>query len=129
MPDSKAEWVARVLGYDPRTKPGEAGGGEPAGLAAWQAARAAALASIDALAAAFADFPHPEAPAAIILLRSIRANLTESPTTPAQIEELETYLKTDDIIGEAEEENGFGIKVELRAPLLAALARLRAAPA
>jgi len=96
----------------------------PMGMAGWQAARGTALASLKALEGAFRDMKEPETDRAIILLRAIQANLTAAPTTPAQVKELETYIKTDRIIQEAEMPNGFGFKVELRDPLLAALAGL-----
>jgi hypothetical protein len=95
------------------------------GMAGWQAARGVALASLKVLEGAFRKMKEPETDRAIILLRAIQANLTEAPTTPAQVTELENYLTTDRIIQEAEMPNGFGFKVALREPLLAALARLR----
>jgi hypothetical protein len=120
----KSGWVRRVLGIDlaPLNT-------LPTGLAAWQAARSAAIDTLDLLADAVDTLPIPEAPEAIILLRSIRANLTEAPTTPQQIEELRRYLETDDVIAEAEDPNGFGITVELRTPLLAALNAIQPAQA
>ncbi len=102
--------------------------GGPNGIAGWQAARGTALASLKALEGAFRKMKEPETDRAIILLRAIQANLTEAPTTPAQVKELETYLSSDRIIQEAEMPNGFGFKVELRRPLLAALAGLRGEP-
>ena len=63
----------------------------------------------------------PEADEAVILLRSIRANLTESPATPQQIEELRRYLEEDDVIDAAESPNGYGVELLLRDPLLDAL--------
>jgi hypothetical protein len=68
-----------------------------------------------------------DAPEAVILLRAIAANLTEEPSTPQQLAELRRYLETDDVIEEAEEPNGFGIEVSLRAPLLEALSALESA--
>jgi hypothetical protein len=67
----------------------------------------------------------PEGDAAIILVRSIAANLTEKPTTASQIQELQHYLETDEVIEDAEAPNGFGIQVRIRQPLLASLAGLR----
>ena len=97
----------------------------PRGMAEWQAARATALATLKALEAEVRQMEVEEGPEAVILLRAIQANLTAQPETPQQVAELQRYLETDDIIAEAEEPNGFGITVSLRAPLLAALAGLR----
>jgi hypothetical protein len=117
----------------PQTKPPESkppGPTAPAlnGMALWQAERGTALASLKKLEGAFRAMKEPEVDRAIILLRAIQANLTAAPTTPAQVRELEAYLNTDRIIQEAEMPNGFGFKVELRKPLLAALAGLRGEP-
>jgi alkylhydroperoxidase family enzyme len=124
---AKTDWISRVLGIDvTQSRPGPSAApsgraSEPAGLAAWGQARAAAIASLNALADAVTTLDIPEARAATILLRAVRANLTEAPTTPQQVAELRRYLQTDDVIEEAEHPNGFGITVALRVPLLAAL--------
>ena len=60
-----------------------------------------------------------------MLVKSIQANLTANPVTPRQIAELESYLKTDAVIKDAEAENGFGITIDISKPLLAALAKLK----
>jgi hypothetical protein len=101
----------------------------PTGLAAWKAARAAALATLKQLEKAYRGFDHPDADEGIILLRAIQANLTPEPATKQQVDELENYIAGDDILVEAEEPNGFGIAVKLREPLLAALASVRASMA
>jgi hypothetical protein len=98
-------------------------GAAPA-MQAWKTARAAALEQLKQLTAAVKGSGDPEADAAIILLRAIQANLTAEPDTPQKIAELERYLQTDDIITEAEAPNGFGLRVELKAPLLASLRQL-----
>ncbi len=116
--DPGAAWVARVLGVtvSPRAV-------SPA-LAGWQGARMQAITTLRALEAAIRTMEVPQRDPAIILVRAIAANLTESPVTVAQQAALRRYLETDDIIAEAEDPNGFGITVRLRAPLLAALAGL-----
>ncbi len=121
---------AAGVGVGPVIAPNRADGGSPtlSGMAGWQAARGAALASLKALEVAFRKMKEPETNRAIILLRAIQANLTEAPATSAQVKELENYLTTDRIIQEAEMPNGFGFKVELRKPLLAALTGLRPEP-
>jgi hypothetical protein len=143
---AQADWVARVLGISPATPESEEPEADafeppppdlppeflvarqrpaPKGMAAWKAARARAIATLRELQDAFRDMAHPDSEKGIILLRALQANLTEHPDTPAQVAELERYISTDDIVTEAEVPNGFGIVVDLRAPLLAALASLR----
>jgi hypothetical protein len=99
--------------------------GPPAALAQWQSARLAAIAQLKALQGKISSSKHPRATAAVILVRAIQANLSAKPVTLGQVQELERYLETDDIVTEAERPNGFGVKVELRKPLLAALALLK----
>jgi hypothetical protein len=113
-------WVSRVFGVAPTG----GGGGAGAGLAAWQTARSTAISTLNKLADAVKTLDIPEATEAVILLRAIRANLTEAPTTSRQIAELRRYLTTDEIITDAQDPNGFGIEVRLREPLLAALDRV-----
>jgi hypothetical protein len=122
---AKADWVTRVLGYRFPAAAAALPGGAADAMAGWQAARGTALASLRALEGAFRAMKQPQTDRAIILLRAIQANLTAAPATPAQVGELERYLGTDRIIEEAEMPNGFGFKVELRVPLLAALAALK----
>lgn len=115
---------------DPGTRPagataappdGGAGAAIGPGLAAWQKARSAALSQIKALQVHIGKMQHPRGNAALILLKSIQANLSARPDSPAQVAELRRYLQTDDILREAERPNGFGLTVALRQPLLAAL--------
>jgi hypothetical protein len=95
------------------------------GMAAWTRARADAMDTLKALEGAIRGMNDPLGDRAIIRLRAIQANLTESPATARQVDELERYVSTDDIIVQAEEPNGFGFEVKLRTPLLAALKSLR----
>ena len=123
--DAKAEWVARVLGFQAATPIASASAATGGGMAVWQAARITALASLKALEGSFRAMKQPQTDPAIILLRAIQANLTAEPSKPTQVRELIAYLGTDRIIQEAEIANGFGFKVELRRPLLTALAALK----
>jgi hypothetical protein len=116
-PDAASVWIKRFLNIDVPT----GGATAPTGMAAWKAARGKAVASLHAVAAEVRKLDFERAPEAFILLRAIAANLTEEPATPEQVMELRRYLEDDDIIDEAEEENGFGIEILLREPLLAAL--------
>ncbi|RRS04808.1 hypothetical protein EIP75_07415 [Aquabacterium soli] len=96
-------------------------------LGGWTRARTAALAQLLALEKAIRGMNDPEGDAAIILVKAIQANLTARPATRQAVAELERYITTDDIIDEAQGPNGFGLTVELRRPLLAALTGLRSA--
>lgn len=96
-------------------------------LGGWTRARTAALAQLLALEKAIRGMNDPEGDAAIILIKAIQANLTARPATRQAVAELERYITTDDIIDEAQGPNGFGLTVELRSPLLAALTGLRSA--
>lgn len=98
-------------------------------MSAWKHSREQARAQLTKLETAVRGMGDPEGDAAIILLRAIRANLTPEPDTPASIRELERYLRTDQIITDAESPNGFGITIDLRAPLLTALAELKTSSA
>lgn len=117
-------WVARVLGV---TIAGPDRAKAAAALAAWQTARGAAMTALATLEAAVRKATHPEVDAAIVLLRAIRANLTEAPETLAQVNALIRYIATDDIVVTAEMPNVLGVRIALRAPLLNTLAGLRAA--
>lgn len=96
-------------------------------LAAWTQARTAVLAQLLALEKAIRGMKDPEGDAAIILVKAIQANLTARPDSRQAVAELERYISTDDIIDEAQGPNGFGLTVEIRTPLLAALSKVRAA--
>ena len=152
---ARDEWVRRVLGVDVpglAAGPGDAppayeadpdaieqppgrrrtpvfevkpGAAPPTGMAAWKAARAAAIGTLKQLEAAYRGFDHPDSDMGVMLLRAIQANLTVAPSTPQQVDELESYIAGDDIFEEAEEPNGFGIAVVLRKPLLQAVESLR----
>jgi hypothetical protein len=90
-------------------------------LAQWQAARGAVVAQLGKLCNAIKATRDPQANPAIILVRAIQANLSTEPDSLRSVAELERYLRTDDIIDEAESPNGFGIQVSIREPLLGAL--------
>lgn len=91
----------------------------------WKAARGDVVKTLHSLGSAIVGAKDPEAKEAIILIKAIAANLTETPDTRQKINELERYLVTDDIIDEAEEDNGFGFEVRIREPLLTVLEDLK----
>lgn len=125
----KRAWVQQILGVTvPEAPAPQAGGGDAkAALAGWQKAREAAIGQLRQLESAIAGMKHPKGNAAIILVKAIQKNLTAAPDSRRSVGELQRYLETDDIIGEAERKNGFGITVSLRQPLLAALKPLETA--
>lgn len=95
-------------------------------LAEWKSARQTALQSLNAIIARVDTMSFVDAPKASVLLRAIAANLTVEPATRQQVLELRRYLEDDENVGEAEEPNGFGIKLDLTRPLVAALGKLNA---
>jgi hypothetical protein len=98
---------------------------ELSALEKWKAARSEVTKALHDLAKAIIGAKDPEAKEAIILIKAIGANLTESPDTLQKVNELERYLVDDDIIEEAESENGFGIEVNIREPLMSVLEELK----
>ncbi len=109
---------------DAKSGTGQAGELEKA-LVVWQGAREKAVNQLKALAKAIAAAKDPDSAPAIILVNAIIKNLTARPDTAQKVQELERYIQTDDIIGDAELPNGFGVTVRLKQPLLAALVPLK----
>lgn len=97
-----------------------------AALDEWQAARASAIDDIEEVIEAVRETGDPDARAVEIELRSIVANLTESPDTPQAVAELRRWLESDDVITAAEEVPAHYGSLDLRAPLLVALQALAA---
>ena len=94
-------------------------------LAKWAAARRVAIDDLNKLGKAVAATKAPEGAELLRLLKAIRANLTEAPDTSTKVAALERYLKTDDVIADAESPNPFGFDLSLRQPLLRALEPLK----
>ena len=94
-------------------------------LSVWQSAREEAVDGLNELSDVIAHVKYKESDKAVLLLRSIRAQLIARPDTQRKLDELENYLKTEELIDHAEAKNGFGIQLRVRQPLLAALAVLR----
>ena len=112
-------WVTRVLGVSA----GGAGGGGilSSVLDGWSRSRTAVVAQLKQLESAIRAMKDPLSDEAVILIRAIAANLTAIPDSKQRVAELRRYLDTDRIIDDAELENGFGITIRIRAPLLPAL--------
>jgi len=114
-------WVLRVLGVETKADPQVASAAPSRAAEQWETAREMVLATLNDLESSIRSMNDPLGNDAIILVKAIAANLTAAPRTPQQIDELKRYLQHDTIINDAESENGFGIKVEIRAPLMSAL--------
>src|SRR6478609_6552708 len=93
--------------------------GQP-NLAAWKAAREAAIAQLREVAQEVAAANHEDSAAALIELKAVIANLTAEPTTPQQVTDLERYLGEDDVVLDVCE-----FAHDVRTPLLQALATLK----
>jgi hypothetical protein len=96
-----------------------------AALAAWEAAREQVVVEIRKAAAAVAATKNVHARAALIELQSIIRQLTPRPQTPQQVAELQRYLQTDQVITDAEALPSWLATLQIRAPLLKALAALK----
>lgn len=96
--------------------------GKEAALQAWKTRRAAAVASLKAVATQVANAKHASSAKAIIELQAVIKNLTEAPSTVQQVTELERWLKDDDVVTDVCE-----LAEDIRTPLLGALTELRGA--
>jgi len=105
---------------------GKEGPVEPseAALKAWQTARTEAIKQIDALSAAIDKTGDEDAIKAASELSAIEKKLTEKPATLKEVRDLERYVRTDELLLEAETANPFGVRVKFRAGLLSALKTL-----
>lgn len=95
-----------------------------ASLKAWQTARTDAIKQIDALSAAIEKTGDEDAIKAASELSAIEKKLTEKPATLKEVRDLERYVRTDELLLEAETVNPFGVRVKFRAGLLSALKTL-----
>jgi hypothetical protein len=112
--------VAALLKQDggaPKTN-----GGADAGKAldAWKASRAKAVTSLKAVATQVAGAKHASSAKAILELQAVIKNLTEAPSTVQQVQDLERWLKDDDVVADVCE-----LAEDIRTPLLGALGKLR----
>ena len=114
-------WVSRVLDVETMADRLVGSAARARASEQWAAARETVLATLKDLETSIRAMNDPLGDDAIILIRAIAANLTAAPHTPQQIDELKRYLQNDTIIDDAESDNGFGIKVEIRGPLMSAL--------
>jgi hypothetical protein len=121
-------WVSRVPGVDRKTNRSAATPAPPPSRVRAaehrRHARESVLATLKDLETSIRSMNDPLGTDAIILVKAISHNLTVAPRTSQQIGELKRYLQTDPIIDDGESPNGFGIDVQIRAPLMAALLTL-----
>ncbi|WKB54347.1 hypothetical protein [Eleftheria terrae] len=85
-------------------------------MAQWKAARAAAMASLKSVATEIAEAKHPRSAKAILEIQAVAKNLTAEPITAQQINELQNYLRSDEVVHDVSE-----LADDIRTPLLAAL--------
>ncbi|WKB55653.1 hypothetical protein [Eleftheria terrae] len=91
-------------------------GGSRDAMAQWKAARAAAIASLKSVATEIAAAKHPRSANAIVEIQAVVKNLTAEPSTAQQIDELQNYLRSDEVVHDVSE-----LADDIRTPLLAAL--------
>lgn len=122
---AKDAWVHKVLGLDVGAAAPDAQEQQPgSGLEGWMQARGEVIQVLRQLEAAIRAMGDPLGNQAIVLVKSISANLTAAPSDRRQVDELRRYLQSDSVIDDAETPNGFGIEVRIRQPLLGALAAM-----
>lgn len=113
------------LGLSP---PRGGSGGPAAGDAgAWSSARQTAVAQLRALGNAIRGTGDPAGAALLVLLQAMTKNLAPALRDRRHADEIERYLRDDELLADAEAPNPFGILVDVRAPLLAALSLARPA--
>lgn len=96
------------------------------GLAAWKVARQKVVKQLRRVADKINATNDADAPAVVVELLSIVKNLTPKPATSQQVAELDRYLRTDDVITEAEEVIPPDFYTPtIRKPLLAALEQIK----
>ncbi|MCE9637055.1 MAG: hypothetical protein K8T90_15225 [Planctomycetes bacterium] len=89
-------------------------------LDAWVAARTEIVTQLKAVAADLNSAEHPEKDKAVIQLGAVARQLTAQPTELRQVDELERWLKDDDVVADI-----CDLAFDLRTPLLGALAEIR----
>jgi len=90
-------------------------------MADWQAARAAALASLKAVATRIGSAKHASAGKAIVEISAVMKNISAAPSSVRQVTELQHYLGSDDVVHDV-----CDLADDIRTPLLRVLERLRA---
>jgi hypothetical protein len=91
----------------------------------WNIACTDAVSQLESLTAAIRASGHARAHEAALLVTEVIEKIRTKPTTIQVLSDFEDYLITEDVITSVERPNGFGTKVEIRKPLLAAVAGMR----
>lgn len=133
---ARDNWILRVLHLDVRgaaTHHKSQGGGAQAqdhaktALAVWRSTRANVVTQLQTLGRAIQSGGDPEARDAVDLIATLIGTLPEQPVTAQNVDELESYLVTDDVIDAAEMPSIYGPALRVRAPLLQALGEVKRA--
>jgi hypothetical protein len=95
---------------------------DAAAIQLWKTRRAAAVASLKAVAGKIAAAKHASSAHAIIEIQAVLSNLSAEPATLQQVTELQHYLGSDDVVNDVCE-----LAEDIRTPLLDALGRLHTA--
>jgi peptidoglycan hydrolase-like protein with peptidoglycan-binding domain len=111
-------------GKSPASDAAGKGKAAPLNLGPWQAVRQKAVTDLKALAMKVAKTKHGSAAGVLKEINSIIAKLPQAPGSH-EIEKLEQFIKNDDTITAAEEVPGHFHELEIRKPLLEALAALK----
>ncbi len=85
-------------------------------LVDWTATRTWAIDQLRKVAKSIAEEKQPESAKAIIELKAVISNLTETPNTPQMVAELRRWLEQDDVVSDV-----CNFALDIRSPLLAAL--------
>ncbi|HEY4082565.1 MAG TPA: hypothetical protein VGM81_17885 [Burkholderiaceae bacterium] len=93
-------------------------------LGQWKKAGAESGALLSRLVAAIKESEHEEADEAAKEVDLILARLSETPDSLARVHALVDFLLTDEILADAEEDNIYDIKIDIRRPLLEILFEL-----
>lgn len=91
-----------------------------AAMAAWKAARTAAIATLKDVAAQIGAMRDPESAQGVLEISAVIKNLTAEPDTPQKVAELARYVGEDEVVLDVSE-----LASDIRRPLLKALAALR----
>jgi hypothetical protein len=99
--------------------------GIAAALQGWTKAREVALVRLRQLATAINATKDPDTREAMIRLQAVTKNLTPQPATPQAVDELQRYLRDDEVFEDLAAPNPFGLDLAIAPALLDALLPLK----